>query len=127
MKKIRKDRMMYKEVNTGIHIHVLNDDLLPDNAELSQPSGKILKTLPNKPLVLRVRNKSLLKTLWEKEKLLTMINFSSVSHISFFSFRELSTNFIKFLIIFCKVHSTSELNRVNIVYKSYKICRLGEG
>ena len=42
-----------------------------------------VKPFPNKPLILRVCSGSLLKTLWEKEKLLVTSNFS-FSH-SFFS------------------------------------------
>ena len=51
-------------------------------------------TLPNKPLFLRVCSMSLLKILWEKEKLLVTSNFS-FSHIFFYHFGELSAIFIK--------------------------------
>ena len=44
---------------------------------------------------------SLLKTLWEKEKLLVTSNFS-FSHSVFYPFEELSTIFIKFEIVVCK-------------------------
>ena len=44
---------------------------------------------PNKPWFLRVCSKSLLKTLWEKEKLLVTSNFS-FSHNVFYPLRELS-------------------------------------
>ena len=44
----------------------------------------------------------LLKTLWEKEKLLMMSNFSS-SHSNFYLFSELSAIFIKFKIVVCKL------------------------
>ena len=50
--------------------------------------------VPNKPWFLRVCNTSFLKTLWKKEKLLIMSNFS-FSHIVFYPFRELSAIFIK--------------------------------
>ena len=58
----------------------------------------------NKHRFLRVCSTSLLKTLWEKEKLLvTSNNFFSFSHIVFYPFRELSTIFIKFKIVVCKL------------------------
>ena len=43
-----------------------------------------------------------LKTLWEKEKLLVMSNFS-FSHSVFNPFEELSSIFIKFEIVVCKL------------------------
>ena len=57
---------------------------------------------PNKPWFLRVCSTSLLKTLLEKEKLLVMGNFS-FSHSVFNPFEELSSIFIKFEIVVCKV------------------------
>ena len=56
---------------------------------------------PNKPWFLDVCNSSLLKTLWEKDKLLITSNFS-FSHSVFCSFAELSSIFIKFEIVVCK-------------------------
>ena len=53
-----------------------------------------INPFPNKPCFLRVRSKSLLKTLWEKEKLLVSSNFS-FSHSVFYRFGELSVNIIK--------------------------------
>ena len=49
-------------------------------------------SFPNKPWFLRVCNKSLLRTLWEKEKLLVTSNFS-FSHSVFYPFGELSAIF----------------------------------
>ena len=49
---------------------------------------------PNKPWLLRVCRTSLLKTLWEKEKLLVTSNFS-FSHSVFYPFGELSTIFME--------------------------------
>ena len=49
---------------------------------------------PNKPWFLCVCSTSLLKTLWEKEKLLIMSNFS-FSYSVFYPFWELSAIFIK--------------------------------
>ena len=54
-----------------------------------------LNPFANKPLFLCVCRTSLLKTLWEKEKLLIMSNFS-FSHSVFYPFGELSFIFIKF-------------------------------
>ena len=61
-----------------------------------------LNPFPNKPWFLRVRRTSLLKTLWEKEKLLVTSNFS-FSHSVFYPFRELSAIFIKFELVVCKL------------------------
>ena len=61
-----------------------------------------LNPFPNKPLFLRVCSTSLLKTLWEKEKMLVTSNFS-FSNSVFYPFRELSTIFIKFKIVICKL------------------------
>ena len=47
-------------------------------------------------------NTSLLKTLWEKEKLLVTSNFS-LSHSVFYPFGELSPIFIEFEIVVCKL------------------------
>ena len=54
------------------------------------PFGKQFNTFPNKPWFLRVCSTSLLKTLWEKEKLLVMSNFSFSCSV-FYPFEELST------------------------------------
>ena len=56
---------------------------------------------PNKPWFSRVCSASLLKTLWEKDKLLVTSNFS-FSHSVFYPFGELSFSFIKFKIVVCK-------------------------
>ena len=57
---------------------------------------------PNKPWFLRVYSTSLLKTLWEKEKLLVTSNFS-FSHSVFYPFGELSAFFIELKIVVCKL------------------------
>ena len=57
---------------------------------------------PNKPGILRVCGKSLLKTLWEKEKLLVMSNFS-FSHSVFYLFEEFSAILNKTEIVVCTV------------------------
>ena len=61
-----------------------------------------LNPFPNKPWFLLVCSTSLLKTLWEMEKLLKTSNFS-FSHSVFYRFGELSSMFIKFEIVVCKL------------------------
>ena len=65
-------------------------------------SSGLFNPFPNKPWFLRVCSRSLLKTLYEKEKLLKPSNFS-FSHSIFYPFRELSAIFIKFEIVACKL------------------------
>ena len=60
----------------------------------------ILNPFSNKPWFLQVCNTSLLKTPWEKEKLLVMSNFS-FSHSVLYPFEELSAISIKFEIVVC--------------------------
>ena len=57
---------------------------------------------PNKPWFLRVCITSLLKTLWEKEKLLVTSNFP-FSHGVFYPFGEFIAIFIKFEIVICNL------------------------
>ena len=64
--------------------------------------GNIIIPFPNKPWFLCVYSTSLLKTLWEKEKLLVTSNFS-FSHGVFYPFRELYAIFIQFEIVICKL------------------------
>ena len=61
-----------------------------------------INPFPNKPLFLCVCSTSLLKTLWEKEKLLITSNFS-ISHNVFYPFEEPSSIFIKSEIVACKL------------------------
>ena len=75
----------------------------------SQAPALVVKALPtkrhdfpNKPWFLPACSTSLLKTLWEKEKLLVTSNFS-FSHSVFYPFGELSAMFIKFEIVVCKL------------------------
>ena len=65
-------------------------------------SFKELNPFPNKPWFLRVCSTGLLKTLWEKEKLLVTSNFS-FSRSSFYPFGEYDVIFIKFELVICKV------------------------
>ena len=64
--------------------------------------SSMVNPLTNKLWCLRVCSTSLLKTLWEKEKLLVPSNFS-FSHSVFYTFEELSSIFIKFEIVVCKL------------------------
>ena len=59
-----------------------------------------LNPFPNKSWFLLVCNRSLLKTLWEKEKLLVTSNFFFSHSVSYQS-DELSAIFIKFEIVVC--------------------------
>ena len=61
-----------------------------------------INPFPNKPWFLPVCITSLLKTLWEKEKLLITSDFS-FSHSVFYPFKELSAIFIKLEIVVCKL------------------------
>ena len=63
---------------------------------------KRIKPFPNQPLFWHVCNTSVLKTLWEKEKLLVMSNFS-FSHSVFYRFGELSAISIKLGIVVFKL------------------------
>ena len=60
-----------------------------------------INPFPNKPWFLRVCGRGLLKTLWEKEKLLVTSSFT-FSH-SFLPVRNLYAIFIKLNIIVCKL------------------------
>ena len=61
-----------------------------------------INPFPNKPWFLRVCSTSLLKTLWEKEKLLVNSNFSFF-HSIFYPFGKPSAIFIKIEIVVCKL------------------------
>ena len=71
----------------------------------------LFNTFRNKTWFLRVCSTSLLKTLWEKEKLLVTNNFS-FSHSIFYPFRELSTIFINFKIVICKLFQFGEVQNL---------------
>ena len=64
--------------------------------------GYRVNPFQNKPWFLHVCSTSLLKTLWEEEKLLMMSNFS-FSHSVFYPFGELSARFINFKIVVCNL------------------------
>ena len=67
-----------------------------------QADSFYINPYPNKPRFLRVCSGSLLKTLWEKKKLLVTSNFSFFQSI-FYHFGKLLSIFIKFEIVVCKL------------------------
>ena len=83
-------------------------------------------SFPNKPWFLCVCNTSLLKTLWEKKKLLVTSNFP-ISHSVFYSFGELYIIFLKLKIVVCnfiqlgRVWNLSFGNKLTNNTISYKI------
>ena len=62
----------------------------------------LFNPFPNKPWFLPVCSTTLLKTMWEKEKLLITSNFSFF-HSVFYLFGELSAIFIKLKIVVCNL------------------------
>ena len=68
---------------------------------------QLVNPFPHNDTFWRPREASLLKTLWEKEKLLVMSNFS-FSHSVFYLFRELSAIFIKFKIVVCNLFTLDQ-------------------
>ena len=74
--------------------------------------GCVINPFSNKPWFLRVCSKSLLKTLWENEKLLATSNFS-FSHSVFYPFRDLSAIFIK--LKNCRLQTLSFLKSLKFV------------
>ena len=77
--------------------------MFSERVENTVGKGEIaLNPFPNKPWFLRVCSIGLLKTLWEKEKLLVTSNFS-FSHSVFYHFGELCNIFIKLKIVVCKL------------------------
>ena len=73
-------------------------------------SSKFLSNFPNKPMFLHDCSRSLLRTLWKKEKLFIVSNFSFSRRVFHF-FRELSTIFIEFIIVSANLLSL-EANKV---------------
>ena len=71
---------------------------------------KLINCFPNKPLFLRVCFTSVLKTLWENEKLLVRSNFS-FSHCVFYPLGELSVFYIEFKIVVCKLFQSGRVQR----------------
>ena len=69
---------------------------------LREATHEEINPFPNKPWFLCVCSTSLLKTLWEKEKLLVTSNFSFFHNV-FYPFEELSAIFMKFKIVVCKL------------------------
>ena len=76
---------------------------------------RVVNPFPKKPRFLHVWSKSLLKTLWEKEKLLVTSHFS-FSHSVFYPLGELPAISIKLKIVVDKLY-----------LEESKICRLETG
>ena len=71
----------------------------------------ILNPFPNKPWFLHVCSRSLLKTLWEKEKLFITSNFSFSNNV-FYPIGGLFSIFIKLGIVVCKLFQFASLKFV---------------
>ena len=72
------------------------------NPNFCQSAGWGIYSFPHNDTFRRPWETSLLKTLWEKEKLLITSNFS-FSHSVFYPFGYLSAIFVKFKIVVCKL------------------------
>ena len=72
----------------------------------------LLNPFPNKPWFLRVCSTCLLKTLWEKEKLLVTSNFS-FTHSAFYPFSELFAIFIKLEIVVCRLFQLGRVSNLS--------------
>ena len=72
----------------------------------------VVNSFPNKPWFLCDCSTSLLKTLWEKEKLLVTSNFP-FSHSVFYPFVELSAISFKFEIVVCKLFQFGSVQTVS--------------
>ena len=91
-----------------------------------QQNFKLLNPFPHNDTFWHPWETNLLKTLWEKEKLLVTSNFS-FSHSVFYPFQNFSAIFIKFEIVVCKlfqfarVHNLSSGDGLNDL-QNYLIC-----
>ena len=81
---------------------VLSHDLYFNSLQQLLLSPIVFKPFPNERLFLRVCSISVLKTLWEKEKLLVTSNFSFSNRV-FYPFEELSAINIKFKTVVCRL------------------------
>ena len=99
----------HKKISSNCKIWLFSGKLQSFISHISQ-----VNPFPNKPWFLNVHRTSLLKTVWEKEKL-HISNFS-ISHSVFYLSGELSAIFIKFEIVVCKLQ-----------LEESKIYNLGEG
>ena len=109
-----------KVASTGDRTH--NHQVMsPTRSTLSHPVGaysswRCIHPVTNKPIFSRVPNTSLLKTLWEKEKLFITSNFS-FSHSIVYAFGELSARFVEFEIV---------VSRLFQFRKSLNFCPFGK-
>ena len=103
-----------------LRVNVFSNSIC-DIAVASAPIHAFLELInynpfPNKPLILRVCSESLLKTLWEKEKLLVKSNFSFSYGIFY-----LLENSLPFSL------NLKLLSANSFWLEESKICRLGKG
>ena len=107
---------LYEEKGLVINSNVSDDfyklTLILPNFTLLTNRFFSVNPFPNKPWILRVCSASLLKTLWEKEKLLVTSNFS-FSHSVFYLFGELSAIFIKFEIVVCQLFQFGSIENLS--------------
>ena len=86
----------------NLPFHMVNEKWHIFSKSSKVTNNMCINPFRNKPWFLRVCNTTLLKTMWEKKKLLATSNFS-FSHSVFYPFGELSAIFIKFEIVVCKL------------------------
>ena len=101
--------------------------ILSSQSDIMLLSAFTINPFPYKPWFLHVCSTSLLKTQWEKEKLLVTSNFS-FSHSVFYPFGELSTSFVKCEIVVCKVfqfgrvYNLSLGKELRVDYECHRSC-----
>ena len=89
------NRIMTRTDNTNMLGYILMNTSIQRLNFICVLAPKKLNPFPNKPWFLRACSTSLLKTLWEKKKLLVTSNFF-FSHSGFYPFRDFSAIFIEF-------------------------------
>ena len=78
-----------------------------------------INPFPDKPWFLRVYGTSLLKTLWEKEKMLVTSIFS-FSHSVFYSIKEINPHFSNIQFVVCKCFQFSHVQN-SVVWERVKL------
>ena len=115
MRKKPSENIMGKGENAGFSNNVFTHERLYSS----------LNPFENNPWFLQVCSTSLLKTQWEKEKLLVTSNFSFF-HSVFYLFGELSAFFIEFEIIICKLFQFGRVKNLSfgkgLQYLFYFVC-----
>ena len=99
----KSSRWLWKEICVSTGVQKPGNRCVTDRHDMTLAvTVALINPFPNKPWILRVCSTSLLKTLWEKEKLLVTSNVS-FSHSVFYSFGELSAIFTISKIVVCKL------------------------